>query len=381
MLNEIIKRIIRFIPGFFATAFAFVSVFTAAPERLETMINQQTERIEALETAYKNGEIPSVDEDAFFAGDLQTEIDSGMKFNELSFLATHNSYQSPATRETKLLFQGLSDITFGIVSENYTDFYSQTLTEQLNCGLRSFEIDIETFERSGEISFTCMHSPYFEMATHCYDFSLALKEISMWSDNNPDHLPITIIIEPKSVFVPLKDMKYFNIDYAKAMDEILRKELGDKLFTPNDMLGDYSSFAELRADDSWSEVGDMLGKVLVILHDCSVTEEYIAIDPAIRTQAMFPMLRSNDINRDCASFILENSPKKLTQSKNELITEGNTIIRTRADEFGNISAEKLELALASGAHIISTDYPVRTDLEPDDYVVTFEEKATVKRIK
>ena len=55
MLNTIIKHIIRFIPGFFATAFAFVSVFTAAPERLETMINQQVERIEALETAYKNG--------------------------------------------------------------------------------------------------------------------------------------------------------------------------------------------------------------------------------------------------------------------------------------------------------------------------------------
>ena len=124
------------------------------------------------------------------------------------------------------------------------------------------------------------------MTTTCYDFELAMKEIAMWSDNNPDHLPITIIIEPKGTFIPLKDMKKFSIDYADEFDTALRETLGDKLFTPADMLRDYASFGEMRAADDWCEVKNMLGKVVILLHDCGATEEYIALDPSFGTQAM-----------------------------------------------------------------------------------------------
>lgn len=136
-------------------------------------------------------------------------------------------------------------------------------------------MDIEVFDRDGEVSFTCMHSPNLDMTTSCYDFSLGLKEIAMWSDNNPNHLPITIIVEPKQFFIPLKDMKALDIDYAKELDIMLREILGDKLFTPADMLRNYGSFGEMRAADDWCEVKDMLGKVLILLHEGSVTEKYI----------------------------------------------------------------------------------------------------------
>lgn len=379
MITKILNYALRWIPALLSAIVTLVSLFPASLERLEEDIDAQVRRIAELEQAYASGAIAPVDESSFFAGDLAAELESGIKFNEMSFLGTHNSYQTPAIEETKKLYGNLSTLTFGYYSSETGDFESETLTNQLNCGIRSFELDIETFDRDGEISFTCMHSPYLEMATSCYDFSLTLKEISMWSDNNPNHLPITVIIEPKGLFIPLENMEFFNLDYARALDEVLREGLGDKLFTPADMLRDYSSFGEMRAADDWCKVKDMLGKVVILLHEGDVTEDYIGLDPSIKSQAMFPMLREKDIDRDCTSFIISNKPDELLEISEEVIGEKKIMVRTRADKFTQITEERRENAFASGANIISTDYPVRTDLQPGDYAVTFGGKTTVRK--
>ena len=258
-MAKILGYIVKFFPALISTAITFVSLFSVNSARLGEEITEQVQRLDALSKAYASGEIAPVDEASFFDGDLNAELASGLKFNELSFIATHNSYQTAATDTTKKLYHNLSDITFGLVSPHTADFESETLTDQLNSGIRSLEIDVEVFDRDGEISFTCMHSPNLEMTTTCYDFELAMKEISMWSDNNPDHLPITIIIEPKEAFLPLEDMKKFSIDYADDFDSVLRKVLGEKLFTPDDMLRDYDSFGEMRKADDWCKVSDRKG--------------------------------------------------------------------------------------------------------------------------
>lgn len=375
-----LNHLIRFIPSLVATAIAFVSVFSANMPRLEADINGQIERVEALEAAYANGEIAPVDEASFFAGDLAAELESGIKFNEMRFIATHNSYQSEATDATKKLYRSLSGLTFGILPKDKAEFMSETLTDQFNSGVRSIEMDIETFDRDGEISFTCMHAPYIEMTTTCYDFSLALKEIAMWSDNNPNHLPITVIIEPKTVILALEDMKGFNYDYALELDTLLREALGNKLFTPADMLRDYDSFGKMRADDGWCEVKDMLGKVLILLHDCGATQEYINADPSLKTQAMFPMLREGDAEKDYASFILSNNPTKFLKSEDYIVGEQKLIVRTRADSYASISEKKAESALECKAHIVSTDYPPRTDNTAESYIFSFGDRKTVGKI-
>lgn len=376
-----IKYIFKFVPLLISTVIAFVSLFSANAERLQVEIEEQKTRIAALEQSYANGEIAPVNETAFFDGNLEEALAGGIKFNELRYIATHNSYQTEAVDEYKKIFKNLSELTFGLISEKTGEFVSPTVTEQLNNGIYSLEIDIETFDRDGEISFTCMHSPTLDMTTSCYDFSLLLKEISMWSDNNPNHLPITIIVEPKSFFIPLEDMKFFNLDYALAFDEALRAGLGDKLFTPADMLRDYESFGAMRAADDWCEVEDMLGKVLILLHDCNVTEKYIETDSSLKSQAMFPMLREEDTDRDCASFLLINDPEDAYASSEEIIKDGKFVVRTRADQFTSVSQENRELALASGAQIVSTDYPVKSDLQEGDYYLAFNRYKTIQPVK
>ncbi|MBE6820053.1 MAG: hypothetical protein E7516_03280 [Ruminococcaceae bacterium] len=375
---EVIRRIVGFVPSLISLITAFFTVLSVNTELFETDKINQINRIEALEQAYENGEILPVDEASFFDGNLEEELKAGMKLNEVSFLATHNSYQAPAFDVTKKLFSSLSGITFGIYDGKKADFWSETPTDQLNCGIRSLEIDIETFDRDGEVSFTCMHSPYFEMSTYCSDFALGMKEIAMWSDNNLGHLPVTIIIEPKSAFLPMKNMKSFSVDYAVELDKLLRETLGEKLFTPADMLRGYESFGEMRAADDWCKISDMQGKILVLLHEGNVTEGYIARDPSIKSQAMFPMLREEDIDRDCTSFILCNDPETLIEIREE-IDEKKVIARTRADNFDSVSEKCREQAFESKAQIISTDYPPRTDSTAESYIVSFGKLTTMRK--
>lgn len=369
-----IKYIIRFVPLVVSTLVVFFSLPSAGAERLAVEIEEQKTRIAALEQAYENGEIAPVDQSVFFDGDLQAELAGGVKFNELRYIATHNSYQTESVEELKTVYRNLSELTFGLVSGKTADFISPTVTEQLNSGIYSMELDVEVLDRDGEVSFTCMHAPQIQMTTSCYDFALTLKEISMWSDNNPDHLPITVIIEPKDMFLPMEDMKALNIEYAKELDTLLRESLGDKLFTPADMLRGYESFGAMRAADDWCEVKDMLGKVLILLHDCNTTEKYIGLDESLKSQAMFPMLRPEDTDRDCASFLLVNEPEECGSA---YIEEQKFVVRTRADTFTSVDEERRTLAFASGAQIISTDYPVKEGITAEDYVVCFDNYKTI----
>ncbi len=375
------RYILRFISLLISIIITFFSTFGENADYLQKDIAEQPERIELLKEAYRSGEISPVDEASFFNGDLSAELESGIRFNEIAFIATHNSYQKKSVPTMRKLYAQLSELTFGLIKANTGDFESRTLTQQFNCGIRSIEMDIETIVKDDEILFTCMHIPTFDMGTTCYDLALALKEICLWSDNNPDHLPITVIIEPKSIFVPIEDMKFFNTDYVKELDLMLRENLGDKLFTPADMLRDYESFGKMRAADDWCRVKDMLGKVLVLLHDTGVTEDYIALDPSIKTQAMFPMLRENDAERDCASFLLINIPKNLDNCKADILDERKFIVRTRADTFNSINEENRKIAISSGAQIISTDYPPKDNLKPDAYTLTFENGKTINKVK
>ena len=97
---KIIRYVVRFIPVLIMIAVTFFSVFSASEARLEEEIKLQISRINELEQLYSQGEIKSVDEASFFEGDLQAELASGIKFNELSFIATHNSYQTESIDET-----------------------------------------------------------------------------------------------------------------------------------------------------------------------------------------------------------------------------------------------------------------------------------------
>ncbi len=349
-------KLLKMIAAIFLVVWYFPGCFTAASEQVAGNIEYQNKRMEYLRSEYYTSYTPC-DESRFTAFDIEEAFRKGVKFNEVQFLSTHNSYQITSTEEYRNFFEAISDLTFGLVKSETAEFNMDSLTEQLEVGIRGLEIDIETVDEEGNVSFIVTHNSVMDNTSSCYDFEKALEEIKMWSDNNPGHLPVTVIIEPKKGVVPVNNMKNYSLKYAVTTDELIRKVMGETLLTPEEMMGDYESFKQMRENDGWLPLEKTMGKVLFLLHDTTVTSDYINQDKTIKSQAMFPMMRYADRKKDYASFIIDNNPKDALSHEGESIDKYNLIVRIRPDSFPDFSDEKYEKANLCKAQIVSTDFP------------------------
>lgn len=373
-INNYLKALISVVLCLFTL---FPSIVQQGKEAKQADIAEQTERLASLESLYSSEDYVPVDESKVTGFDVDGAYQSGIRFNEVSFIATHNSYQKSSVPAYIELIENLSVVSFGAMNREKPYYNSDTLTEQLNLGIRSIELDVETIVKGGKVSFACCHSPIIDARSTCYDFALALQEIKMWSDANKGHLPITIIIEPKKIFIPEPGMKFFDFDSVKHLDTLVKDVFGDKLLTPSDMIGNYDSFKDMRENDGWPLLEETAGHVMFLLHECSVTEKYISQDKSMRTQSMFPMLRYKDIDRDCTSFVLMNYPDQADEKSAEL-HEKHIIYRTMVDDYGVKDDEREAYAFKCGAQIMSTDYPIKSDIENAKKVVSFDNGATVR---
>ena len=362
-MNRVLFFFVRIIAALVAVIAFFTPLYQQNIAQLEQDKAWQKAHVEELAQQFAAGTMPQVNERDFFDGDLDLTLADGLKFNELRYVATHNSYQNESVPELQMWYGIVSRVTFGAVPANGGEFQLGSLSAQLDGGVRSLEMDVEIMRNGGKPSFVCLHSPVLDMTTNSYDFALALREIRLWSKAHPQHLPITIIIEPKVAMLPLQNMDVFTLENANALDALLKKALGSRLVTPKDVLRGYESFAQMRENDDWPTVQSLRGKVLVLLHSTLVTNSYIRQDKSLRTQAMFPMLRVREANKPYAAFLIENDPKKMEAQSQTLIETGNYIVRTRADSFGKPDAQTRAAALRSGAQILSTDYPPLQGIE------------------
>ena len=359
------KRIIISLLSLFAGLFVvllgiFIVAVVSNVNVIDENIKFQEEHLKYLETEYYKNYTPKNEAD-LVDFDLEKAIEDGVKLNEIAIIGTHNSYQRLATEETRFFMNIIENITFKKFGLNTFDFEMDALTDQLEMGVRNVEIDIETLDKDNKVEFKVTHNSIFDNASSAYDFTKALQEIKMWSDNNPNHIPVIIIVEPKSFVIEINGMKKFSLEYAQELDKIVENTLGDSLLTPADMLRDYASFKEMRENDDWISLKEAQGKILVLLHDCDVTESYIALDETIKTQNMFPMLRYDDRNESYTSFILENDAWRASERKIENIDESNLIVRTRADVYPEYSDERYEVIEDCGSQIITTDFPEKID--------------------
>lgn len=335
----------------------------------EKNIEYQNNHIEYLKTEYYTDSYVPCDEQKLAAFDIEKAKSEDVRINEIAVMGTHNSYQLLATAPNRMFSAVLDFITFGKKGHK-RNFEMDTLTEQLERGVRNLELDIETIDNDGSISFTVMHKPITDNVSSAYNFEKCLEEIALWSDNNPGHIPVYLLIEPKADVPEINNMKNFTADYALEFDKVLRKVLGDRLITPEAVKGDFESLKEMRLSDQWPTLSQAAGKIIAILHPCDATQGYIDADPTITAQAMFPVLTIGDADKSYTAFIIENDPSNAVNNK-KTVEEKNLMVRSRADSYPNYSDERYAQADICGSHIITTDYPPRS-VRPDDPTYTFD---------
>lgn len=314
-----------------------------------------------------------------------------LKINHVQVIGSHNSYRTKTDIDIFTLVNQLySD---GIIPQDLDpkgwDYSHGPLPEQFGAfGMRGIELDIyedvnggRFYSRGGmllvdkdplsgipdlnEPGFKILHIPDFDFNTNYYTFKKALLAIKSWSDNNPTHIPIFINVETKTD-VPSQQLPLsFLLDYepltagaSDALDAEVKSVFGndlDRVITPDDVRGSYTTLREAVLAGNWPTLGDARGKIMFIMEG-DMVGQYVQGHPSLQGRAMFTYAEPSD---DEAAFVIINDPIGGFNDIQQTVAQG-FIVRTRADaetdqaRTGDYSM--MNSAISSGAQIISTDY-------------------------
>ncbi|HMJ11185.1 MAG TPA: Ca2+-dependent phosphoinositide-specific phospholipase C [Polyangiaceae bacterium] len=264
-------------------------------------------------------------------------LDGVLRVNQLQAKATHNSYHiAPA------------DPNLG--AWQYTH---APMDEQLGAqGVRAFELD--TQYNATDDRFECVHLPGLDEGTRCRVFTDCLVAMKSWSDQNPRHHLLFLQIEPKDV-PPADDPEPY---FARLEQEILSVWPRTSIVTPDDVRGPAATLREAVVSTGWPTLGATRGKLLLFVDNSSeFRAAYTRGGSDLNGRLMFI---DSDVDSPFAGVLILNDPGAEVSDAVNL----GFVVRTRADAdvreplAGETS--RRDAALASGAQIVSTDFPVPT---------------------
>ncbi|SMO61828.1 phosphatidylinositol-specific phospholipase C1-like protein [Gracilimonas mengyeensis] len=310
--------------------------------------------------------------------------DQCLRLNQIQVLGTHNSYK---LKPSDSLIQKINRETPGWSTG--LEYEHRPLSYQLeNLGIRKFELDIYADTAGGLFAnpkgaqligdgeylgrtemqkpgFKVIHIQDIDYRSTCLTLVDCLQEIKDWSVQNPKHLPIMIMLEvkqgtpsPRGSFTFTKALD-LNEELVKGVDdEIWSVFEKDHAITPDDVRGNYDTLEEAILTNGWPSLEQSRGKVIFALDNTNeVRNLYLAGNEVLQNRAAFV---SSYPGESTAGFIKMNDVPEQGEEIKEYVEKGY-IIRTRADiptqEARSGDTTRRDLALQSGAHYISTDYP------------------------
>ncbi len=311
--------------------------------------------------------------------------DADPRLNNLQYLGTHNSYHIQPRKELfDLLLAFDRDL---ILTLEYTHI---PLTDQFNSqGIRQIELDIfydpegglyaERQERTlfeedpasgipelDEPGLKVLHVQEVDYETTCYTFVSCLEEVKAWSDANSGHLPIMVLVEAKDdeipdplnlgFVIPLP----FDKEALDSIDEEIRSVFPDEqVILPDDVRGDAVTLELAVLEQGWPPLSEARGRVIFALDNGGAKRDmYIEGHASLEGRVLFT---DSPTGTPEAAFMKRNNPLSEPGRIEELVAQGY-LVRTRADadtqQARDNDPTQRDAALASGAHYISTDYPV-----------------------
>jgi hypothetical protein len=226
-------------------------------------------------------------------------------------------------------------------------------------GVRALELDAYWDPRCRR--YEVFHVGLIDDVTTCALFSDCLTTLRTWSDAHPGHVPIFVQIEAKNPHDATA------ADRLDALDAEIRAIWPDEMrISPDDVMALRASVRDGVVMDGWPTLANARGKTLFFLNDGGeMRDEYTADRTTLAGRAMFAEAGPGE---PIESVLVLNEPG---DPRIAAALADGFLVRTRADS-GGVEARandrtRLDTALASGAHIISTDFPAPVD--GLDYVV------------
>ena len=333
--------------------------------------------------------------------------DSGasVKINQIQVIGTHNSYHAGmASSEAKLLQQKNPKLYEGL------EYRHRPLDEQLTSGVRQIELDIYAdsaggryahpmgidavaaaglpkdpdFDPQGLMSkpgFKVMHVQELDYRSTCQQLIACLKIVRAWSQAHKSHVPIFVLLETKQSELPPQyhapAPEKFTSSTFDALDAEIRSVFKpNEMITPDQVRGKHATLEEAVLRNEWPTLAAARGKVVFLMDQRPVGPVYLEGHPALRGRVIFTNAEPGQ--PDCA-FTEENDG---SQEEIAALVGKGYLVRTRTDadtkQARTNDTARRELALASGAQLLSTDYPASEPSQWTPYSVGLPGGAVVR---
>lgn len=342
--------------------------------------------------------------------------DDALSINQIQVVGTHNSYAIPADPRVMALMAprlsalmekmglamtpaqraamddehpgGLTDMAKTL------DYVQMPLQAQLRSGVRSIELDLQPDPKGGAFAdplpyrqlreqgatdlapiyakelrkpgLKVFHVADLDFRSQCPSFRSCLTLLKQWSDSEPDHSPVFILLEPKlsgldraipgAATVPPFDKAAFD-----EVDESIRTILGrDKVFAPDDLRGTMPTLEAAALAKRWPSVKAARGKFIFLFlvpgMNLPAFAPYLDGRPSLQGRMAFVQGKPGMAH---TAFMLFDNALSHGAEIRDAVKKGY-LVRARADidtvDARNDDARRRDAALASGAQIISTDY-------------------------
>ena len=324
--------------------------------------------------------------------------DQRVHVNQIQVIGSHNSYHAGFPPSARKLMgmkspEGLHAL----------DYHHAPLADQLSGGVRQIEIDVYADSKGGRYAhpailgmvakaglpadpefdphhmmdkpgFKVLHMQDIDVRSTCMTLIACLTDVRSWSKRHPQHLPIFILIETKEG----KDRNLpnavtpepFTAPVFDALDKEIRSVFKtDEMITPDDVRGDSATLVKVVHAGRWPTLAQARGKVMFLLDQRHVEPIYTKGHPSLEGRVLFT---NAEPGAPDAAFTEENDGSR--EEIDALVKQGY-LVRTRSDENTDQArtndTTRRDLALSSGAQMISTDYPASEPSRWTKYVVEF----------
>jgi len=328
----------------------------------------------------------------------QAAQDKVVRLNEIQVIGSHNSYHSGfAPSERKYLEMKNPKALRAL------DYSHAPLPDQLNGGVRQIEIDVFADAKGGRYAhlpiddaevkaglpadpnfdpdhemdqpgFKVMHVQGVDQRSTCHTFVKCLTIVRDWSQQHPQHLPIFILVETKDDGgKPRPGMpatEPFTPQVFDALDAEVRSVFQPgEYITPDEVRGHAATLNDAITKNGWPTLAKARGRVVFLLDQRKVETTYTEGHPSLKGRVFFT---NGEPDKPDAAFTEQNDGSK--ETIDALVKQGY-LVRTRTDE-GTEQARtndttRRDLALSTGAQMISTDYPPTEPSKWTSFVVKF----------
>ncbi|KAG4439091.1 hypothetical protein IFR05_005433 [Cadophora sp. M221] len=312
-----------------------------------------------------------------------------LRMNEVQVIGTHNSYHI----ETTLAEHPLLEKFIGISGAQNLYYSHASISDQLTYqSVRGLEIDLWADSAGGMYATPLgrklsnlpypsdpalklpgtkvLHVADFDVNSHCFTFVDCLRQVKAWSKTNKGHTLIPIMLEFKTPDPAIAALggavgEQWNVTNLDAVDAEIRSVFKEsEMITPDDVRRRGLTLEQSVLQHGWPTHKAAKNKVIFLMDNDPSTglirNPYRANGhSSLEGRAIF----TNSVPGEAdGAFLKRNDPKgdnlKLIQ---DLVRKGY-FVRTRSDEPIKTVLENSfvmrDAAFASGAQLISTDFPV-----------------------